>query len=64
MTTGEKLHPWCIVLHRTKTQKVVVGRFHRFNDAMNHATTLQQFFPHFDYRVVYSPGTVSKQQNP
>ncbi|NEO26784.1 MAG: hypothetical protein F6K03_07770 [Kamptonema sp. SIO4C4] len=58
MTTWEQLHPWCIIRHREKAQNVVVGRFRRRSDAINHASILRQLTPQVDYEVVYFPPTV------
>jgi hypothetical protein len=52
MTYHDRLHPWCIIRHLPKMQRVVVARFRRRNDAEAHLKVLQHMVP-ASYTIIF-----------
>ncbi len=55
MTYKDRLHPWCIIRHLAKSQRLVVGRLRRRNDAEEHLRLLQRLTPTASYSLIFDP---------
>lgn len=55
MTYKDRLCPWCIIRHLSKSQNLVVGRLRRRNDAEEHLRLLQRLTPRASYSIIFDP---------
>lgn len=55
MTYKDRLYPWCIIRHLPKSQRLVVARLRRRNDAEDHLRLLKQLIPTASYSLIYDP---------
>lgn len=53
MSYHDQLHPWLIICHLPKMQRVNVARFRKRNDAEAHLKALQQMTPQFSYAIIF-----------
>ncbi len=53
MTYKDRLSPWCIIRHRPNSQRMVVGRSRRRNDAEEHVRLLKRMVPNSDYSIIF-----------
>lgn len=53
MTQPDRLHPWCIIRHLPRMQRVVAGRFRRRNEAEAHLKMLQRMTPDASYAIIF-----------
>ncbi|MCA1994022.1 MAG: hypothetical protein LDL41_18545 [Coleofasciculus sp. S288] len=53
MTYKDRLSPWCIIRHLPKSQRLVVGRLRRRNDAEEHLRLLRRMMPTADYSIIF-----------
>ncbi len=61
MTDKDQVHPWCIIRHLPKLQRLVVCRHRRRNDAEDHLRLLQRMMPHASYSIVFDPTSDSAE---
>lgn len=55
MSYKYQLHPWCIIRHLPKLQRLVVCRHRRRNDAEEHLQLLRRMIPHAPYSIIFDP---------
>ncbi|MBW4543625.1 MAG: hypothetical protein KME25_04125 [Symplocastrum torsivum CPER-KK1] len=55
MTYKDRLSPWCIIRHLPNSQRLVVGRSRRRNDAEEHLRLLKRMVPNSDYSIIFDP---------
>lgn len=55
MTYKERLSPWCVIRQLSQSQRFVVSRFRRRNDAEEHLRVLQQKTPDAEFSVIFDP---------
>lgn len=55
MTYKDRLSPWCIIRHLPNSQRLVVGRLRRRNDAEEHLRLLKRMVPNSDYSIIFDP---------
>jgi hypothetical protein len=55
MTYKEQLSPWCIIRHLPNSQRLVVCRFRRRNNAEDHLRLLRQMIPNVSYSIIFDP---------
>jgi hypothetical protein len=63
MTYKDRLHPWCIIRHLPKSQRLVVGRLRRRNDAEDHLRVLRQMMPTVSFSIIFDPMLDSADTN-
>ena len=51
----DQLHPWCIIRHLPKMQRLTVARFRRRNEAEAHLRALQLLTPQYHYTIIFDP---------
>ena len=57
MTYQTKLHPWCIVRQLPEMKRVIVDRFHHYQDADARVKFLRRQKPNSEFFVLFSPDT-------
>ena len=55
MTYHDQLHPWCVIRHLPKMQRLTVARFRRRNEAEAHLRALQLLTPQYHYTIIFDP---------
>ncbi len=55
MTYKDRLSPWCIIRHLPNSQRMVVGRSRRRNDAEEHVRLLKRMVQDGDYSIIFDP---------
>ena len=55
MTYKDRLSPWCIIRHLPNSQRMVVSRSRRRNDAEEHVRLLKRMVQDGDYSIIFDP---------
>jgi hypothetical protein len=50
MTYKDRLHPWCIIRHLPKSQRLELG-----NNAEDHLRVLRQMMPKVSFSIIFDP---------
>lgn len=55
MSYKEQLSPWCIIRHLPQSQRLIVCRFRRRNDAEDHLRLLRQMCQNASFSIIFDP---------
>lgn len=55
MTYKDRLSPWCIIRHLPNSQRMVVCRSRRRNDAEEHVRLLKRMVQDGEYSIIFDP---------